>query len=154
MILISYRSFQLHVAFCGQIAVTKTFLDTWKKFQLKTWNMKLKTRSEYILTKPHVFGWNFLKVSLENVSFTNVSKEAHKNGAAGDVLCFVTNRVFAFAASKSLNSKWKPVQHHVRTLPELKSTWFYIIEKFLEFDEKKVGNALKIASEGALWSFP
>ena len=64
--------------------------------------------------------------------------EAHKNGAAGDVLCFAQNRVFDFPGSKSLNSKWKPAQHHVRTLPELKSTWFDIIENFLEFDEKKL----------------
>ena len=30
------------------------------------------------------------------------------------------------------------VKHHVRTLPELKSTWFYIEENFFEFDEKKL----------------
>ena len=42
---------------------------------------------------------------VEVAIFLRAISEAHKNGAAGDVLCFAQNRVFAFAASKSLNSK-------------------------------------------------
>ena len=57
---------------------------------------------------------------------------------------------FRFPASKSRNSKWKPLQQGHRTSPDFKSTWFSIIEKILEFDEKILSSQPKTASQGAL----
>ena len=108
------------------------------------WNMSFSTQiekifSEIYITRDYLITWHI---------------EAHKNGAAEDVLwCEILGDIREYR-SKHHKPKWKPVQHHLRTLPELKSIWFDIIEKILEFDEKKVGNALKIASQGALWSSP
>ena len=76
--------------------------------------------------------------------------EALQKGGIPDPLWFVILSNFCEYRSKHHKPKLKPVQHHVRTLLELKSIWFDIIEKIIEFNEKKVGNALKIASQGAL----
>ena len=64
--------------------------------------------------------------------------EALRKGGNMDPGCLEILSEFREYRSKHHKPKWKPVQDDVRTLPELKSTWFYIIEKFLEFDEKKL----------------
>ena len=122
-------------------------------------NRGRRTSFHFELSDLEHYSWNLLKTTHHAGSglppLRSASKiEALHKGGIPDPLRFRNLSDIAKYRSKHHKPKWKLVQDDVRTLPELKSIWFFIIEKFLEFDEKKVGNALKTASQGALWSSP
>ena len=72
--------------------------------------------------------------------------ESIKNRGNLDLSWLETFGDFSEYRSKHHKPKWKPVQHHVRTLPGLKSIWFLISEKFLKFDEKNLSSQPKTCS--------
>ena len=76
--------------------------------------------------------------------------ESIKNRGNLDLWWLETFGDFSEYRSKHHKPKWKPVQHHVRTLPGLKSIWFLISEKFLKFDEKNLSSQPKTCSQKAL----